>query len=40
MDETDDDMLWNASEEDGHDWCAREEDDGNDREDGESDNDQ
>jgi hypothetical protein len=39
MDETDDDMYWNASEEDGNVWCACEEDDCNDCEDGKSDND-
>ena len=39
MDKTDDDTLLNASEEDGDDWCACEEDDGTDCEDGESDND-
>jgi hypothetical protein len=33
------DMLWNGSEEDGNEWCACEEDEGNDCEDGESDND-
>ena len=39
MDETDDEMLWNGSEEDGNvkSWC--EEDEGTDCEDGDSDND-
>jgi hypothetical protein len=39
MDKTDDDMLWNTSKEDGNDWCACEEDEGNDCEDEESDDD-
>ena len=37
MDGTDDDMLWNGSEEDGHDRSEFEEDEGTDREDGDSD---
>ena len=39
MDGTDSDMLWNGSEEDGNVRSEREEDEGTDCEDGDSDND-
>ena len=39
VDETDDDMLWNDSEEDGNVKSECEEDEGNDHEDGDSDSD-
>ena len=38
MDETDDDMLWNGSEEDGHVRSEWEKEEGTDCEDGDSDN--
>ena len=39
VDETDDDMLWNGSEEDGNVWSECVEDEGTDCEDGDSDTD-